>query len=415
MPRLAGARRILRAFKNPNYGRYTAGSSVALVGTWMQHVAVGWLAWQLTESAAWLGTIAFAQLFPTVIVAPLAGALADRVNRLTAIRVGQSLMLLQSVSLFLLTWSGLVTIWWLLGLALFLGTVVAFNQPNRLALIPSLVRREDLSAAVAINSVIFNTARFIGPAIAGLVIVTLDVAAAFAVKAMTTSFFLLALSRVSLADRRPAAKDRPGFFRGIGEGLAYAYRHGAIAPLLFLLAAVSILTRPFVELLPGFAGAVFASGAEGLALMTSTIGLGAMTTGLWLAGRDPARPLAPLALGGPLLASVALLAFVSAPSLPWALPALFLAGMTIVLSGVTTQTLIQLSVDGALRGRVMSLYGMIFRAGPGLGALAMGALSDIFGLRVPVAAGAMLTVLAWAIVWRRRGAVAAAAEARDSA
>ena len=192
-------------------------------------------------------------------------------------------------------------------------------------------------------------------------------------------------------------------------GLSYAYRHGAIAPLLFLLAAVSLLARPFVELLPGFADAVFASGAQGLAAMTSTIGLGAMTTGLWLAGRDPSRPLAPLALGGPLLASFALLAFVSAPSLAWALPALFLAGATVVLSGVTTQTLIQLSVDSALRGRVMSLYGMIFRAGPGLGALVMGTASDQFGLRWPVAAGALLTVFAWALVWRRRQAVAAAA------
>ena len=168
----AGPRRILRVLKSPNYRIYTTGSSVSLVGMWMQRVAVGWLAWQLTGSAAWLGILAFAELCPTVVIAPLAGALADRLDRLKALRLGQSLMFLQSLSLFSLTVSDLITIWWLLALTLFHGIVVAFNQPNRLALVPSLVARDDLPAAVALNSVIFNTARFVGPAAAGVAIVS---------------------------------------------------------------------------------------------------------------------------------------------------------------------------------------------------------------------------------------------------
>lgn len=415
MSKPAGARRIFRALKNPNYGLYTAGSSVSLVGTWMQRVAVGWLAWQLTESAAWLGALAFAELFPTLVIAPLAGAMADRLDRLKVLRFGQTLMLLQSLALCLLTWTGVMTIWWLLALTVLLGIVVAFNQPNRLALIPSLVTRDDLSAAVAINAVIFNSARFIGPAIAGVAIVTVGVAAAFAANVLATGLFILALFRISVpGGRESTPRELGGFLAGIGEGLAYAWRHGAIAPLLLLLAAVSVFTRPFVELLPGFAEAVFASGAQGLALMTSTIGLGAMVAGLWLAGRDPARPLVPLALGSPLLGAIALFAFVLSPGLALALPALFFVGVAMVTGGIATQTLLQFAVAGALRGRVMSLYGLIFRAGPGLGALVMGAFSEVFGLRLPVAAGALLTVLAWALVWRRRSAVSAAVQLGNS-
>ena len=410
----AGPRRILRVLKSPNYRIYTTGSSVSLVGMWMQRVAVGWLAWELTGSAAWLGILAFAELCPTVVIAPLAGALADRLDRLKALRLGQSLMFLQSLSLFSLTVSDLITIWWLLALTLFHGIVVAFNQPNRLALVPSLVARDDLPAAVALNSVIFNTARFVGPAAAGVAIVTFGVAIAFAAKTLASAWFILALYRISLPHRaEDGGPGAAGALAGIAEGLGYVRRHGAIGPLLLLLAAASVCARPFVELLPGFADAVFARGAPGLAMMTATLGLGAMLTGLWLAGRDPARPLAPLALASPLLVAVALFGFVAAPSLALALPALFLAGAGAVTSGIATQTVLQLAVAGPLRGRVMALYGLIFRAGPGLGALVMGAASEFFGLRLPVAAGALLTVLAWALVWRRRAAIAGASRRDD--
>ncbi len=408
---LAGFARIGRALRNPNYGIYTAGSSVSLVGTWMQRVAVGWLAWQLTESGAWLGAVAFADLFPTVVIGPLAGAAADRWDRVKALKIGQGLMLLQALVLCALTVSGLMTIWLLLGLTFFLGIVAAFNQPARLALIPSLVEREDLPAAVAINAIIFNSARFVGPAVAGLVIVTSGVAAAFAANAASTAVLIFALTRIRLTPEAVAERARGGLFAEIAEGLGYALRHPGIGPLLLLLTAVSLCARPFVELLPGFADAVFGAGAEGLATMTSTVGFGAMAGGLWLAQRDGGRRLTPVALFSPFVLGFALLAFVASDSLWLALPALAVAGFAMVVGGVGSQTLLQLAVDGDYRGRVMSLFGLIFRGGPALGALAMGTLSELVGLRWPLAAGALLALLAWALVWTRRGRLAVTLEA----
>ena len=349
-----------------------------------------------------------------MLIGPFAGAAADRWDRRRALRTGQSLMLAQALALFVLTATGLITIWLLLGLTLFAGVVVAFNQPTRLALVPSLVRREDLTAAVATNSIIFNSARFLGPAAAGVIIVTGGVAAAFAANAACTAALVLALSRIRLEDAgQGRGAGRGGLLAEVGEGLGYAARHGGIAPLLLLLLATGLCARPFVELLPGFADAVFQAGAEGLAAMTSSVGLGAIAGGLWLARRDGPDGLAAVALASPLVLALAIFGFVASDRLWLALPALVLAGFAMVAGGVGTQTLLQLAVEGHLRGRVLALYGLIFRGGPALGALVMGALSDVFGLRLPLAAGASLAALAGAAAFARRRAIAAALVCSD--
>ena len=399
----AGFQPIVDAFRNPNYGVYTVGSGVSLIGTWMQRIAVGWLIWQLTESGTWLGLIAFANLFPTVVIAPFAGVVADRWHRLTVIKISQSLALVQALMLFALTVSGLMTPVILLGLTLWLGMVAAFNQPARLALIPSLVRDEDVAAAVAINSVIFNCARFVGPAAAGLLIVAGGVAAAFAVNTLSFVFFLYALSRIRLApESRPDTGAR-GFLGDIRDGLRYVAGHQAIGTLLAVLLATSLCARPFVELLPGVAAVIYGGGAGTLALLTATVGVGAVAAGLWLARRPGNGGLTAIVLTAALAIALALLAFVATDRTWIAVPALAAAGFFMVANGVATQILLQLNVDPAMRGRALSLYGLIFRGGPGVGALAIGAASEWIGLSAALAAGAMLTAVAGLWAWRRYG------------
>ena len=282
---LLGLGNIPRTLAHRNFGVYVAGNSVSLIGTWMQRIGVGWLAWELSHSGAVLGLVAFADLFPGVLIGPFGGALADRVDRLRVIKVAQSLIMLQALTLFALTASGAITVPLLLALVLFQGAVIGFNQPARLALIPSLVPRADLATAVAINSIVFNTARFIGPALAGIAIVALDVSAVFALNACSFLAFLFALSRLRL-EPTAAAKARRSMLGAVADGLRYALHHPGIGPILMLQAGLALCARPFVELLPGFAAEVFGRGAPGLAILSSTIGIGAIMGGLWLAQRS---------------------------------------------------------------------------------------------------------------------------------
>ncbi len=406
---------VQRLFSRRDFRRYTAGNAISLTGTWVQRVALGWLTWELTGSGTWLGIIAFADLFPAVLLGPIGGVMADRLPRITVIRIAQTLMSFQALALFILTATGLVTIWSVLALALFGGAVIGFNQPARLSLVPSLVRRADLPSAVAINSATFNLARFIGPAIAGGLIVGFGLATAFAVNALSYFFFLHALRGLKLdgeATTAPAADGR-SVFSAILDGVRYAAGHSGIGVLLGMMLAASVLVRPVTELLPGLADAVFQGGADVLATLTAAFGIGAMigAVALALRGGDQhglAR-LCMLAMG---VASAALLSFSSADTLWAALPGIALCGCALVVSGVSGQTLIQLTVDSEMRGRVLSLYGLLFRGGPAVGALVMGAVSDWVGLRWPLATGAALMLLLLFWITGRRPRLAAAFETR---
>lgn len=412
MTSTSGFHGILRALRNPNYGIYTAGSSVSLIGTWLQRVATGWLTWELTGSGTWLGIMAFADLFPTVLIGPFAGAAADRLDRLRVTKISQGLAMIQATTLFALTVTGLITIWSLLGLVAFLGIVTAFNQPARLAMIPSLVPRADLPAAIAINSIVFNMARFIGPAVAGVIIVATDVAWAFLVNAVTFTWFLYALSRVRLdSAAEKAVRSGRNLLGDLADGIRYAARHRGIAPILVMLIVVCVGARPVIELLPGFAARVFGSGAAGLATMTSAIGIGAVIGGIWLAGRRDPRGLTRVALFSTLGLALCTGLFAATETMWVAAPALVASGFCMVGAGIGTQTLLQFSVDGAMRGRVMSLYGLIFRGAPALGALIMGAASEAIGLQLPVIVGALLVVAAWTWALARRARMAEALEA----
>ncbi|MGQ0662185.1 MAG: MFS transporter [Pseudomonadota bacterium] len=410
MARLAGFESVAHALSNRNFFIYAAGSAVSLIGTWMQRVGVGWLAWELTESAFWLGAVAFAELAPSVVVAPIAGVVADRWNRLSLSKATQGTALIQAVVLFGLAASGHMTIGRLLLLNAALGIITAFNQPVRLALMPSLVRHEDLPAAVAITSIIFNSARFIGPAAAGVVIVGNGLAAVFALNAVSFLAFLFALSRIRLPAGEPRLGGGPDFIREIADGYRYAAGHPGIAPILVLMLVVNVCAQPFVELLPAFAAEVFSRGADGFAVLTSAIGVGALAGGVWLARRGHAPGLVRIALANVAGLAGALLLFLWTDRLWPAAGALAVVGFCLVSGNIGAQTLLQLSVEASMRGRVMSLYGMIIRGGPAAGALVMGSLSAAVGLAWPVAGGALITGLAALIAWRRRRALEAAVE-----
>lgn len=389
----SGLTKIIDTLRSPNYGSYVVGNGTSLVGTWMQRIAIGWLTWELTGSPFWLGIIAFADLFPTVIIGPFGGVIADRHSRLRLVQISQFFSCVQAAILFGLSVAGRIDVITLALLSCFLGIVTALNQPARLALISSLVQPRHLNSAIGINSVIFNLSRFIGPAIAGVIIAAGHVSWVFALNALSFAFFLVVLLRLKLTVPATPLRKRKRFLADLSDGIVYAARDRRISALLFLLVATGLGARPLVELLPGLAAAVFGGGPQTLALLTSTFGVGAIVGGLWLAGRDASGNLAAIVNASAFVLACALLLFVSTPSLWVALPAVLLLGLTMVITGAGIQTLLQLGVDTEMRGRVLSLYGLIQRGGPAIGALGMGLLAEFFGLRWPIAGGAVLVAL----------------------
>ncbi len=392
---------VRAALSEANYRSFTIGNVFSLVGTWVQRVALGWLVWELTGSGAWLGAVAFADLFPMVLVTPLAGALADRSDRLKVTRISQLLLMVHAGLLAILSALGLLAPWLILVLALIGGIITAFNQPFRMALLPSLVERENLISAVAVNSIVFNTARFVGPAIAGLVIAKGSLTQAFVINFATFAVFAWTLARIRLVgiDKIPTASR--GLMTAVVEGWRYAIGHVGLGTMLLMLAVVSLCVRPILELMPSYA-ALFGSDATGFALMTSVIGLGSLVGAIWLSRQADPPALATMALSNGLLMGAAMLVAVLARQEWLGLLALFILGFGMVVSGIASQTVIQLAVPDHLRGRLLALHSMIFRGAPALGALAIGALSDLTGLRGPLAAGAAVTFVFSGITYAKR-------------
>jgi MFS family permease len=401
---------VADALRQRNFGIYMAGSSVGLLGLWVQRLAIGWLTWQLTHSGTWLGIIAFADLFPTMLITPFAGALADRLDRRLMSLVSQALAMVQAFALAILTFMGLIDIWSLLALTLFLGIVYAFNTAARLALVPNLLEPRYVPSAIAIDSAVFNLARFLGPAIAGAIIVNWGVGPAFLFNALTFVCFLAALYHIRMIRHETGGKKTGGIVSQTLEGFRYARNHPGIGPMLVVIFAMAVGVKPFLELLPGFADAVFDRGAQGLAYLTAVAGLGAFTSALWMAQRGTAVGLTKVVIYGLLLGGIAIFLFTGTDNYAIGLTGAYFAGASVALAGTGTQTLMQNVVDGAMRGRVMSLYGMIYRGAPAFGALLMGSASEFIGLQASVAFGGVLCILVSVWMFRHRATMTPALE-----
>ncbi|MCK8783474.1 MFS transporter [Roseomonas sp. NAR14] len=400
-----------RALSHRNARVFFGASLTAWTGLWMHNIAVAWLAWELTRSAFWVGVVAFSDLFPAVVASPFAGAIADRVDRVRLTMSTQGATALQATLVAGLTLSGLMRIEWLIVLQLLGGVAQSFSQPARQSLLPGLVPPADLPAAIACNSLCFNVARFVGPAVAGPLIAFYGVVPAIACNAAA---HLLAAASMPLMRVEPAARrGHPvhGSLLGeVAEGLRHTARHPGIGPLLLYAALMATLLRGVQEILPPFVERLFGRGAESLALLTGCIGLGALAAGLWVAQRGRLAGTTRLAVGAAAVQAVATAGFAATGWFPLGLACAALYGAMGSIHGICTQTLVQSASDPAMRGRILSLWGIIIRGCPALGAIVLGALGERFGLRVPTIAFALLALLVFAWRLRRLPAVAATLE-----
>jgi MFS family permease len=369
-----------RAFRHHNFRLFFAGQGLSLIGTWIQQTALSWLVYRLTGSTLLLGITAFAGQIPILLLAPLAGSLTDRFPKERLLLWSQIFAMLQAFCVTWLAFSHAVQPWQLVTMAVFLGICTAFEIPARQALMSRLVDdKQDLPSAIAMNSFAVNSARLIGPALAGILILLLGETLCF----LLNGFSYLAVIVALLAMRLPPEENKEKAKRGgIADGLAYVSREPAIRVLLVLLATTSFLATPYVTLLPTYARDVFHGDAQMLGMLMGCSGLGAILGNIFLASRAPGQKLSHIAVSASMIAGVALMGFAFSTSLWVSMLLLTAIGFGIVVTAVSTNITLQTNVDGKFRGRVMSLYTAAYLGISPLGSLVEGWIANGIGVHM---------------------------------
>ncbi len=384
---------LLRALHSRDYRIYFCGQLVSLAGTWMQQVAMSWLAYRLTGSALILGLVALSSQLPILLFAPLGGLWSDRYDRRRVLLWTQSLSLGQALLLSLLTWLEMITPGLLIGLALLLGCINAADFPARQAFSVQLVaRREDLPNAIALNSFLMNATRFVGPSLAGIVLNLAGEVLCFLLNALSYLAVLLALTAIRSAP--PSSAAHAPALQALREGFAYAFGHRRIRRSLLLVAGISFLVAPYTVLMPLFAREIFHGDAQTFGLLLGCAGLGALSASINLARRTSTDGLAAFIGYTAPAAGLALLLFASTTQLWLAYPALMALGFCLISTIAGNNTLVQTQVDNDFRGRVMAIFSMSFLGIAPLGSFAVGSIAHLIGVRPTLAGCGVLMLIA---------------------
>ena len=386
---------IGRALGNSSFRQYFYGLIAGTTGFWAYRVALGWLVWELTHSPAWLGLIVFVEVVPMLLLGPVGGTVVDQKGALKITRMTQACWAIVLTTLAVLTLMGWASKEVLLVIAFLQGVVAGISNPGHLALVAKIVPRSDLSPAIALQSGVVQTGRFVGPAIAGPLLVYFDAGVVFALVAAAFTFAAVNLWFVKTLEPETPAGSR-GFLGDFADGMRYTFEHFAIRTIIVYTAIMSFLLRPVVELLPGFADVVFGRGAEGLALLLSAFGLGSLISAVHIAMRGETKGLTRIFTINLIIGAISLLAFGFTENFWLAMALTVVFGMTTNTVSIVSQILSQQMVAGHMRARVMSILGMTFRAVPAAGALFQGWAASAFGLNAPVIFASILCILAWA-------------------
>ncbi len=379
-----------RALRHRNFQLFFSGQLISLIGTWMQSVAQSWLVYRLTGSALLLGSVGFASQVPVFLFAPLGGITADRYNRRHIVIGTQVAAMLLAFILAALTLLHKVQVWHVFVLASLLGVVNAFDIPGRQSFLVDMVGKEDLMNAIALNSSMFNGARVIGPAIAGILVAKIGEGWCFFVNAV--SYIAVIIGLLMMNVRSPARAAMASPLEHMMEGFRFVNRTGPIRALLLLLGLVSLVGMPYVVLMPIFADQILHGGARGLGILMGATGVGALLGALTLAFREGVKGLGRWVAWCSAGFGASLVVFSLSHNFWVSVILLLPVGYTIMLQMASSNTLIQAMVPDALRGRVMAVYSMMFMGMAPIGALFGGALAERLGAPLTVAIGGLASV-----------------------
>ncbi|MBZ5594903.1 MAG: MFS transporter [Acidobacteriia bacterium] len=383
-------RTTLRALRHRNFQLFFAGQLISLIGTWMQNVAQSWLVYRLTGSSALLGMVGFAGQIPVFLISPLGGLIADRHSRQRTVIGTQTSAMILAFVLAALTLTGRVQVWHIFVLAALLGVVNAFDIPARQSFLVEMVGREDLINAIALNSSMFNGARIVGPAVAGILVAAIGEGWCFFANAV--SYIAVIIGLVMMKVPPAGAPKKGSAISHISEGFRFAARTTPIRALLLLLGLVSLTGMPYAVLMPVFAGQIFHSGARGLGILMGFSGAGALIGALALATRQEVIGLGRWVAVSTGIFGVSLILFSYSRSFWIAAALLVPVGLSMMTQMGSSNTLIQTMTPDVLRGRVMSVYSMMFMGMAPVGALLSGVMADRFGAPATVATGGVIAI-----------------------
>ncbi len=384
---LKGLRLIFRALSSRNYRLFFCGQGISLIGTWMQQIAMSWLVYRMTNSPFLLGLIGFSSQICSLFFSPFAGVISDRWNRHRILVATQSLSMVQALFLAVLTLTGVVTVLHLIILALFLGSLNAFDMPTRQAFVVELVeKREDLANAIALNSFLFNSARLVGPSIAGVLIAILGEGMCFLINALSFLAVIVALLAMKVAHHKEGIQEVQ-ILQEFKEGLIYALGFPPIRSILFFLGWISLIGTANTTLMPVFAKKILHGGPQTYGFLMAAMGAGAIIGAIFLASRTSVLGLGRIIAIASGIFGIGLISFSLSHSLWLSFSVLLLVGFGMMVHMASSNTILQTMVDDDKRGRVMSLYVMAFMGMAPLGSLAGGSLADLIGAPYTLAIG----------------------------
>ena len=364
---------IVRALRNPNFRLFWSGNFLSNIGTWMQNVAQGWLVLSLTGSAFWLGVVGFAGSIPFLVFTLFGGVVADRVNKRRLLLVTQSVMMLLAFALGALAWLKIITVWELVAIAFLNGMAMAMNAPSYQALVPRLVKREDLTNAIALNSAQFNMSRILGPTLGGYAMALVGVAGNFFLNGVSFLAVLWALTRIEYPENEPS--HYPGLLSSLRQGFGYVRANPQMRVLVWMTAAASFFGIPFMTFIPYFARMELHTGETGLGWLMAASGSGAVLGAVTVAALGTLRHRGTVVTVGGVAFFSAIIAFCYSHSFHLSQALLLVEGYSAILMISSFNVAIQHLASDQMRGRVMSIYATCFLGLPPLGSLLIGELS----------------------------------------
>ncbi|UWX57727.1 MFS transporter [Chlorobaculum sp. MV4-Y] len=402
-------------FASRNFRLYFVGQIISMIGTWLEIVAQGWLVFDMTGSAFWVGVAAAASTIPTLLLSLFGGMLVDRYPRKAVLLWSQVLLMLLSFIFGTVVLLGMATLSFILVLAFLIGSVSAVATPAIQAFISEIVERKHLPVAVALNSSIFNASRVIGPVLAGFMIIWIGTGGAYIANGVSFIAVIAALLaiRIPNPEARKVSIEHP--IQSIRDGILYAWTHPLIKTIVLFVAAVSIFGWSFMSMLPVVAKREFGIGADGMGYLYSAFGLGSLFGTVVVSVSSGRVRSSFMVIGGVLIFALGLLSFTFARWLPLALCCLFISGLGMLSAFATMTGTVQRLVEDRFRGRVMSIYLMVLLGLMPFGNLLMGLLSEHFGTPVALRTGAIITIAATLFLFLSRKDISKAWQEYQSA